>query len=236
MPDSKPQCHPADTDGDGTAIRLWWIPLDEPTGDPGVLGIEERDRADRFVRDIHRRRFIACHVALRRILGGITGEDPARIPIGKDEWGKPCLTESNDIHFNLAHSGDRALLAVAARPVGVDIELGGRIMDRLAVAERFFTPREADLVACAGEGDAAERAFLRVWTAKEAILKLLGLGLRVDLASFDAGDAVGSDAFRVVPPGLPSPVHLRRPDVPEGHSFLATHSPVGQLPVQTWSG
>lgn len=83
----------------------------------------------------------------------------------KNEWGKPYLAERNDIHFSLSHSGTWAVCAVSDRPVGVDIECL-RSMEKVA---RLFPEAKTD------------DDVLRLWTAKEAYLKLLGRGLTVPL-------------------------------------------------------
>src|SRR5690606_36787457 len=82
-----------------------------------------------------------------------------------------------EIHFNLAHSGEWAVLAVASSPVGVDIE--------------HCTPGAADhlLAACFTEHERAHihsaRDTAAQWAAKEAVLKACGCGLSVDPASFE---------------------------------------------------
>ena len=67
-------------------------------------------------------------------------------------------------------------IAVAASydgPIGVDIE---DVRPRhLGVADRWFTPRELDWMTRQPD---RLRAFLHLWTAKEAAGKALGLGLR----------------------------------------------------------
>src|SRR5207244_2000937 len=93
--------------------------------------------------------------------------------------GKPALEfpeEGAALHFNLSHSGDLAILAVAAAEIGVDVE---RIAPRPSLerlAERFFSKRE---VQAFGGVPAAFRsaAFYGAWVRKEAFLKATGLGL-----------------------------------------------------------
>ncbi|MFG1649772.1 4'-phosphopantetheinyl transferase family protein [Micromonospora sp. NPDC049275] len=71
------------------------------------------------------------------------------------------------------------VVVVAARlggPVGVDVERV-RPLPALALARRWFPPAESSWLAARPEvGHAVD--FLRLWTAKEAAGKALGLGLR----------------------------------------------------------
>jgi len=91
--------------------------------------------------------------------------------------GKPEL-EGNpqSVCFNVSHSGGVAVYALADQPVGVDVELEGRDIDVLAVAERALGPTaKARLSALAPE--TREREFLREWVRHEAVVKCLGTGL-----------------------------------------------------------
>ena len=98
----------------------------------------------------------------------------------ENEYGKPYLPNHPDVHFSLSHSGVWAACAIADHPIGVDIELP---RCRLDVARRFFHPDE---LKDAEALDRIERSDLlnRLWTGKEAFLKMLGCGMTVPLNSF----------------------------------------------------
>ncbi len=143
------------------------------------LPIERRHRAlaCRFEPDKMR---IACAGwLLQKALeqAGIPAEEQV---FAENQWGKPYLKHRKDIHFSLSHSGVWAVCAVSDENVGVDVELPRCSM---AVARRCFRPEELD------ELDALDRyhqadALNRLWTAKEAFLKMLGKGLTLPLDSF----------------------------------------------------
>ena len=97
--------------------------------------------------------------------------------IKKGPHGKPYFP-GTDIHFNISHSGDYKVLAIAETPVGVDIEKVRKA--DLRVANRF-AQTEKDYVL---EKDNNYR-FFEIWTKKEAYLKYKGTGLRGGLDSFD---------------------------------------------------
>jgi 4'-phosphopantetheinyl transferase len=106
--------------------------------------------------------------------------------------GKPYL-EGSEVRFNLTHSRDLALVAVAhGRELGVDIEYRkpGRPIDGLA--RRVMTPAEhAEFERI--PTDAREASFYRYWTAKEAFGKAIGWGMRA-IPHFD----VALDPLRLV--------------------------------------
>ena len=174
-----------------TGVRIWqsWLGESvENTELDGLLSDDEVERAARFVFEHHRRRWIAARSSLRRVLGDCLNELPARLRFVLGKHGKPQLDRpwrESGIEFNLAHSGDVALIAVCPqRRVGVDVEQlrGGVAETRLA--ERYFSLREAaELRSLPIEEQ--ELAFFRCWTRKEAYLKAIGCGLAGGLQSFD---------------------------------------------------
>jgi 4'-phosphopantetheinyl transferase len=146
-------------------IHVWRIPLDKIKTPPSTAG--ETARASHFATPTLRRRYLRAHGALRDILGRFTD---ARLDFALQEKGKPYLPHVPDLQFNLSHSKQVALVAVAHRvPVGVDIERLRPLAEHAAIADRFFPPGEPATV------DAAD--FFRRWTRFEAILKAQGSGL-----------------------------------------------------------
>jgi len=130
------------------------------------------------------RRRVVARAVLRRLLGACLGLAPRRVPLTCQPWGKPVLAPPGDrdavdhspaVHFSLSYTGDEALLVLAQRPVGVDIE---RVIpdDMVQVARHVYTEEECARL----RGAQPEQAFLDVWTAKEAVLKFLGTGFRVE--------------------------------------------------------
>lgn len=98
----------------------------------------------------------------------------------ENPWGKPYLVNHKQIHFSLSHSGIWAACAVSDEDVGVDVELP---RCRMAVANRFFRPEELEGLENLDRYRQAD-SLNRLWTAKEAFLKMLGKGLTLPLDSF----------------------------------------------------
>jgi 4'-phosphopantetheinyl transferase len=72
------------------------------------------------------------------------------------------------------------ILATAVIEIGIDVEVLRSVPRASAMARRFFSAAERDAVLLA-EGGARDRAFLRIWTQKEAYLKATGLGVGMPL-------------------------------------------------------
>lgn len=115
---------------------------------------------------------LAAGLLLRAKLG--VTED-CMLTAGKQ--GKPRLTRGGAC-FSISHSGSLAALAVSGSEVGVDIEQPGGFP--AAVAQRCFTPDERRWAR-------GEQTLLRaLWTRKESVMKLTGLGLALPPGSFSA--------------------------------------------------
>lgn len=90
-----------------------------------------------------------------------------------NQYGRPQLAGKNQPWISLSHTGELVVLAVSDRPVGVDVE---RARCSMAVARRFFTPLEVLALEALPE-EQRPRLFTRLWTAREAYLKMRGVGL-----------------------------------------------------------
>jgi len=108
-------------------VHVWRARLDVPP--EGVRALEpmlasaERQRAARFRWPADRHRFIVARSALRAILAGYLRLDPRGIHLTADIRGKPRLASADALCFNLSHSADLALYALARHcEVGVDLE------------------------------------------------------------------------------------------------------------------
>src|SRR5262249_13222897 len=86
--------------------------------------------------------------------------------------------------FNVSHSHELALIAVARiSNLGIDIERLREPEHCIDLARRYFAPSEYSVIEKATERDRAD-LFVRAWTAKEAVIKSLGLGLSMPLNAF----------------------------------------------------
>jgi len=162
-----PELHPGE-------IYVWRLRLDETHFDWPAALPEELSLAARFRSPMLRYRYLRAHAALRGILRNFTA---APLEFAAAEHGKPYLPGVPELKFNLSHSHEMALVAVALEvDVGVDVERLRPMRDYQAVAERFFPPAEAAVLAAAPPA-ARKREFFRLWTRIEAMLKARGIGL-----------------------------------------------------------
>ena len=153
------------------SIDIWWVNLEADTGGLDDLSAQEQQRYWRFQTDTLRRRYLASHVALHRILALYVDKvEFVHVSDGK----KPRLVGS-DICFSLSHSHDAAVVAVARSvEIGVDVEKERANVNVFGVAQRYFSTDELEeLKRTPVEKQTAK--FFAMWTAREAYLKAKGV-------------------------------------------------------------
>ncbi|MEA2931137.1 MAG: 4-phosphopantetheinyl transferase [Hyphomicrobiales bacterium] len=175
-----------------------------------LLSADEQARADQYRQEGDIARFAKSRGALRRILAERTRQDARDLVFVEGGGRKPGLRDYPSLHFNLSHSGDFALIAVGAQPLGVDIE-AIRDIDWRALAAMNFHPDERAILHQRSEG-AARDAFFQFWTHKEAFLKATGIGLSEHLTAIktpleggliSAPKTLSSDAWYAIPLDAP---------------------------------
>lgn len=155
-------------------IHLWRIDLTHDA--PQVrLSPDEIARAQRLKLPAARDQFTRTRAHLRAILSAYVDQPADALRFAYSAHGKPTLLD-HALHFNLAHSGTRALLAITRdTPVGVDIEQRRPIASLENLMAMSFTPTEQHAVTSTSD---PLTAFFRVWTRKEAIVKCHGEGFK----------------------------------------------------------
>lgn len=170
---------------------------------------EERRRARRFRHTGARRRYVLCRAALRSLLCGALDCRNQQLAFGASEHGKPIAAVDRlpaPIAFNVSHSGRHGLIALAPRGrVGVDVEERAPQRNLDVLIDAVLGPRErAEVMAASGRRKLD--VFLDLWTLKEALSKAHGLGLSLDVSSFEIPPDIRNGARRGV---------LRLPGMPE---------------------
>jgi 4'-phosphopantetheinyl transferase len=161
-------------------VEVWLIRSDLP--DPVLADLEtllddtERQRAGALLDLADRGRFVAAHGAARLLIGRRLGVPPALLSWRYGPHGKPELAPPwTGAHVSLSRSGGLAALAMTdERRVGIDLQRLLPGVDVTRMAQRFYPPGEARfVVAGRTEADRMSR-FVRLWTIKEASVKVDG--------------------------------------------------------------
>jgi len=176
--------NPATTLLDTGEVHLWRYCFDpDQSLGPGhaqVLSKAERSRVERVASPARQARVMESRVILRYLLAGYLSMPPQAVKLRRGKLGRPLLDgrqNRQELSFNLSHSGDLMVLAVArGSAVGVDVEQVRPRRGLSRLAQRLFSDSEQKLLAATGEADRLT-AFFQGWTRKEALLKAAGAGV-----------------------------------------------------------
>ena len=171
---------------------------------PGLLSPREEAILAGLALLPRRRKWLLGRWAAKRLLGELAAEDNDLVSGGEpgsnqdwrgqfsvlnDESGMPYVDRQGSrlpLSLSISHRGDWGLAAVALSPgasIGADLET---VEPRdPALVRQFFSESEADRVT--GSCD-VDRTVARIWSAKESVLKAMGIGLRHDTRDIVVGD------------------------------------------------
>ena len=243
MPNPVPSPH---TVPSGHTVDVWWFDTGAMTlsaADLADLDATETERAESYLFPADRHRYQGAHVVLRQVLAGYCGAAPGDLLFRREACprcggpsGRPVLVPAcpADVTpwFSLAHSGDLAVIAVAGRPVGVDVERdpAGCVCSLAGVLHA------GDAAALAGLAERGRHeAVIACWVRVEAVLKCAGESIAHGLGDFPVGAGGAGEAGRAVvtivhgcavrelsaPPGYRAAVALA------GTAAIALRTPAG---------
>ncbi|HEY5335626.1 MAG TPA: 4'-phosphopantetheinyl transferase superfamily protein, partial [Mycobacteriales bacterium] len=133
----------------------------------------ERDRAQAFHGADDARDFLAAHLLARECVTALTGETTVHLEQRCTECGgphgKPFVLGLSDACVSWSHSHGHVGAVAADVPVGVDVEARHRQHDIERLVRRTATPEEGAAILA---GDDPDDAYLRMWVAKEALVKV----------------------------------------------------------------
>ncbi|WP_404789354.1 4'-phosphopantetheinyl transferase family protein [Altericista sp. CCNU0014] len=192
------------------SLHLWSVATlkeTDPTAElKTLLSSEEQARAQRYVTPMARRQFVESRGLLRLLLGAYLRQDPSRLEFIYSDRGKPFLTQERggaNLQFNVSHSRGRLIYAVSVGfEVGIDLEGVNPLLNCLDIARRICTPDEWFAFSRLSPVD-RHQAFYKIWTRKEALVKLRGDRLYEKLTVFEVPVHPTSDGCWVQAEGRP---------------------------------
>jgi 4'-phosphopantetheinyl transferase len=152
--------------------EIWGFDLEAALGE---ISVQRREQALRFRHEQGQRLCVLAYLLLKKGLRTTYGimENPI---FEYNEHGKPSIVDHPDIFFNLSHCKEAVICVISDQPIGVDIESIREYKERLV----NYTMNEAEIAEIQkAENPASD--FIRLWTMKEATMKLIGTGISNDM-------------------------------------------------------
>jgi 4'-phosphopantetheinyl transferase len=167
-------------------IHIWYILAEAESLEACLSSLEaclsppEHDHYLRLRLPQVRQNFLLSRGCLRYLLGHYLDRSPRDLVFSWGPYGKPVLSHDDglpQLQFNLTHSQGRIAIALHShQAIGIDLEHLRPVTYLEGLCQRCLTAAEARTILPLAAPQADYR-FLRYWTAKEALLKALGVGL-----------------------------------------------------------
>lgn len=135
----------------------------------------EKNKINRFKNRTDAENFLIARVMQRNLIAPLVRSAPEKLIFGANKYGRPYLKfpRIKDFDFNLSHSGDYIVIAIADCPIGIDIERIKPLDTKIAID--YFTEQELKYLG-SRRGKQSER-FYKIWVLKESFIKAVGRGL-----------------------------------------------------------
>ena len=142
------------------------------------LSDERKEKVNnfRFIKD--KKLSAGAYLLLKKLLN----EENIVRPIFKTgEYGKAYISNYENIHFNLSHSGKFVSCAISDSEVGIDVEYNDPAID-LDIAKQYFFNTEYENIM---QSEKPSDEFFNYWVLKESYMKYTGLGFNLELDEFE---------------------------------------------------
>ena len=143
-----------------------------------LVSQNRREKIDYYRFEKDKKLSAGAYLLLRKML---EAENITKPSFKTEKYGKPYISNLENIYFSLSHSGKMVLCAVSDREVGADIEFVDSEID-LNIARLYFYNSEYENIMNA-ENPPDE--FFRYWVLKESYMKYTGLGMNLKLDAFE---------------------------------------------------
>ena len=136
-----------------------------------LVSPERKKRILRFRKEHDKVISLLSELLIRQEAAKEDGLSASDLQFEYNVYGKPYIKNAPYYHFSIAHSQECIVFIHHTEPVGIDMEyISNR---RAAIQNSFFTEQEREFIKHSAKADSD---FYRIWTCKEAYVKMLGTG------------------------------------------------------------
>lgn len=174
----------------GTKIDLWLLPnksMPDFLEASELLPTEEQSHAEKITHKPYKTRHLATRILTRLALTKAAGKQisPDQWKIKTNPFGKPELVPGqSNLSFSISHTNEFSALTITTdTTIGIDIEiLDPAILPELPLA--VLSHNEVRHIEHLS-GDEEYKAFMTLWTLKEAYSKAKGVGFSLDFENHE---------------------------------------------------
>ncbi|HEY8992959.1 MAG TPA: 4'-phosphopantetheinyl transferase superfamily protein [Candidatus Microsaccharimonas sp.] len=138
-----------------------------------LLSPTELTRYKNYRHESDARLFLFGRYLTKHLIASHTRQHPAAIVIVADTMTEKPYERHHKVEFSISHSGNYVAVAVAIKPVGLDIQIHDQ--KDFTIFDTFFNNDERTYA------HQSPRHFYQLWTAIESLAKVTGLGFNESL-------------------------------------------------------
>lgn len=174
-------------------IHVWWSMLDQHQNNINkyykILSQQEQKKVNKFRFQLLRDRQIVSRGILKQLISKYISTDLEEIEFTYNKYGKPLLCrklDESNLYFSISHSEYLGMFAFAkGNSIGVDVEKIQELFINLEdVIKLCFSDFEKSWFTDVS-AKMKNEVFYKVWTAKEAFIKAMGIGLSFPLTNIN---------------------------------------------------
>ena len=144
----------------------------------GLVSKDRQEKIDFYKFDKDKKLSCGAYLLLKKLLTDENITDPI---FKTEKYGKAYIFNYENIYFNLSHSGKIVLCAISDMEVGADVEYIDPEID-LDIAKHYFYNEEYTSIM---KSYNPHEEFFKYWVLKESYMKYTGLGMNLELDSFE---------------------------------------------------
>ncbi len=144
----------------------------------GLVSKKRQEKIDFYRFEKDKKLSCGAYLLLKKMLAEANITEPV---FKTEKFGKAYISNHENIHFNLSHSGKIVLCTISDREVGADVEYIDPEID-LNIARHYFYNSEYENIMNAKN---RQEEFFKYWVLKESYMKYTGLGMNLKLDSFE---------------------------------------------------
>lgn len=162
-----------------------------------LLSTQETEKFWHYQQETDRQHCLISKAALRMLLGQYLHVEPKLVSfvVGKNKKPELENTFGRNLHFNISHSGNWVLIAIAETPLGIDIEKMNASFTWQNLLSFGFNKQEINIIE---QSALPFQSFYQLWTRKESLLKATGKGLVDELSLVPSLDGVHQNPTEII--------------------------------------
>ena len=147
------------------------------------VSIQRQKRINKYRFERDRISSLVTALMTRMIISKNTGLAEYSLNFQTNKFGKPYLTNLTGYEFSISHTYRKSVFTDYNSSIGIDIETySNSIKEYENIYRNNFTANEVMHI---NSSVNPFKEFVKIWTSKEAYVKMIGTGLSTPLLSFD---------------------------------------------------